>query len=660
MKKFWWGPPREELRHDQVQQLLPTGTLILDERRSRSAFFDGRFLTARDLTREQTYFLAREADLARIGGVGVAAGLTVEAAPEASAAAVRIGGGIGVTPAGETVALREEITVDLNKIAEIQRLGVLFGLSSIPNDPPWSRAGLFVLALRPVEYTANPIASYPTTLGGTRTQEYGDIVEATAVTLIPFPDLAGAGDLDERRAIAAHEIFVRGDLRVAPENVLPLAMIALADGALRWVDMFLVRREIGADATALLGLRHARAAREAHLLQYDRHLDEVLEDRKAAGMPQSFPASDHFRVLPPAGRLPEGAVQYDKALGAFTQVYFPPVVDVEMAVVPEDEIAALVEDSLRLPPIDLTLTTEELDATAVLVLLPASRTDPILRAASAGAGAAAARSVTRRLRSAVPGRRALPLPTGGMRALFAARAVEAAEAEAAVETVSDAAYRAAISGASQVWYVRRQNLAHKAEIVGEAMVRAPAPAVRAPARRPHERPAAPTRLAAGRADDLDGEGELRERLARLGREGDLGKLKARATAAAIDRMVTLLGAAPFASPLRLAGAIGELAGKDRLARADVLEVAERFEDADLDPGLAALAERGLDEPRAAAALARTALIPEVALVAASRDEATTGELIELIEALVASPSPEAEGRLATFVREALAKEDDTP
>jgi hypothetical protein len=37
----------------------------------------------------------------------------------------------------------------------------------------------------------------------------------------------------------------------------------------------------------------------------------------------------------------------------FTQRYFPPEMAVDFSIIPEDELPALVEESLSLPPIDL-------------------------------------------------------------------------------------------------------------------------------------------------------------------------------------------------------------------------------------------------------------------------------------------------------------------
>ena len=71
-----------------------------------------------------------------------------------------------------------------------------------------SRTGLFVLALRPVEFTANPIGAYPTSITGQRTVEDGDVIEATAIVLVPWTDDGATDALDARRGRAARAIFV--------------------------------------------------------------------------------------------------------------------------------------------------------------------------------------------------------------------------------------------------------------------------------------------------------------------------------------------------------------------------------------------------------------------------------------------------------------------
>src|SRR6188508_383410 len=65
------------LSTDALQRLLGDSALVLDGLRRRPRYFDGKFLTGADLTRDQDYIRQRQADLARATGTGVVAGLDV-------------------------------------------------------------------------------------------------------------------------------------------------------------------------------------------------------------------------------------------------------------------------------------------------------------------------------------------------------------------------------------------------------------------------------------------------------------------------------------------------------------------------------------------------------------------------------------------------------
>lgn len=350
-------------------QLLRQQVLFGDPRRWRPRWFDGRFLAASDLQAEQNYFLIRQADLGRAGGRGVIAGLLVSAvtgAPDGGTEKLRIAPGAGVTDTGELAVLPEALLVDPADVPELQRLDAAFGLQVVPNESGRTRTGLYVLALRPVEWTANPVGAYPTSLTGPRTVEDATIVEGLAVSLIPYPDGSNDESWERRRARVAREIFVEGRDRGLDSGVLPLAMVALRGNLVEWVDPFLVRRETGAERPAGMDFGFgARALREAHLLQFQQHLADVLD----ANRDQPFAATTHFDALPPVGRFPAGTLNAD----TLTQRFFPAGLDVALSFVPEDELPALIEESLLLPPIDLTADADALEGTGVVVLVPLSR-----------------------------------------------------------------------------------------------------------------------------------------------------------------------------------------------------------------------------------------------------------------------------------------------
>jgi hypothetical protein len=447
------GADRELIDPADVSTLRNTGVLVDDPRRQRPRYFDGRFLAARDLIRDQQYFLTREADLGREAGSGVADGLfvTLGASPQS----ITISAGQGVTPAGELVLLPNPLMVNLADIPLAEQYSAKFGLSRIPAAPLRSRTGLFVLALRPVEYTANPTAAYPTTLAGPRTVEDGDIIEATAIVLVPWQDDGSADALEARRGRAARTIFTQSQRAMASANVLPIAMLALQSNNIVWIDEALVRREQGADRGDLPGLGFApRALRLAHLMQYQTHLADVVAQMHG----QTFPAASQFPALPPAGPLPPGIIDTRD----FTQRYFPSEVDVDFSIIPDDELPAIVEESLALPPIDFQAAEAALDLTAILVLAPVPRADfrnvlAKLEARSRLLRSAPPNLVAQRKPLEILQRLRFPLPV----------AVPISTNPADTEW-------ARLANLPTLWYVRRRNLAYRDDLAGTPVAVAPA------------------------------------------------------------------------------------------------------------------------------------------------------------------------------------------
>src|SRR5262245_28899066 len=120
MIDFTAGAARETIAPADVEPLRAAGALIEDTRRERPRYFDGRFLAARDLIRDQQYFLAREADLGQASGGGVATGLRVARGTAADELALERGHGL--TPAGELTMLPQNLTVRLANIPLAEQL----------------------------------------------------------------------------------------------------------------------------------------------------------------------------------------------------------------------------------------------------------------------------------------------------------------------------------------------------------------------------------------------------------------------------------------------------------------------------------------------------------------------------------------------------------
>lgn len=630
-----------------VQALLGNSALVLDGLRRRPRYFDGRFLTGADLTRDQNYIRQRQADLARAGGVGVVTGLRIGMIGSASGQQLTVSAGHGVTPSGDLVLVTSQRKVAPLDIPAVERLDASLGLRREPRVPLGRRTGLFILALRPVEFTANPIAAYPTSITGQRQIEDGDVIEATAITLIPYPDTGGAATLEEARRTVARQLFL-GETKGLPQNALPLAMVAFDRGAVRWIDEAMVRRETGADTPLQVALgASSRALAEAYVVQHRRHLRDVMRDRRAAGLPDTFAAAQYFAALPAAGQMPAAAIASDP-LG-FLQFWFPPAVNVDVSFVPSDEIAAIVDESLSLPPIDLMGDPEDLDATGILVLAPVTRQrlqrfEQALSSLSTGALADPAQGIRRapaNLLAAMQARRSKLIEARARDAEANARSAEAdteikawhaawAEAVAALPKDEDQA--------PMLWYVRRRAVANRSQVTGIAVA------------------------LAGNDERLSR--EVRIHIGNLGEEMNLADLEARSTHFAAARIFAFLGAPRIISSGLLTRAVlndlkdllpapdgakpsDDAASTVQLSEGDVIDVASRYGDPRLGEGLSRIravwAAKLLTEPPLTKAdriaqmwLAQTGLLLALDRAGRETDPADFGTfVIEVVKAIKA-------------------------
>jgi hypothetical protein len=525
------GSGGEIMLRGALEDMLGSGTLFLDGLRRRPRYFDGRFLTGADLTRDQDYIRQRQADIARAGGTGVISGLEIDDFGSTTGDMLRIEAGHGITPSGDLVMLATRRGVPLLDLPVARQLDAAMGIAVDPRVPLGKRTGLYLIALRSVEFTANPIAAYPRSITGQRTVEDGDIIEATAITLIPFPDRSGAATLTDARRAVARQIFLGAASGGMPQDALPLAMIALDRGSVRWIDTAMVRRELGADSGIQFSLGgRPRALAEAHVLQHRAHLQDVLAAIDAQGSAPIFSASQFFSALPAAGQLPAGAVQPDD--GGFQQIYFPPAVDVDLAFVPSDEIAALVEESLSLPPVDLDGAADELDATGIVILVPVTR-ERYQRFANTLPA-----TTIRTTSDPAQGLKRPAIDMLDALVLRRRKLIEAQQRDAAGELAAETAaletqawhstFAEAIANLPAVegrppllWYIRRRSIPYRANVEGLAI--------------------------AVSSDDIVVSAIVNENLARLKLEKRLAAVNGQATPQASARIAALLGAPRIAS-----------------------------------------------------------------------------------------------------------------
>jgi hypothetical protein len=357
----------------QLTRWQGNGSIVLASRRTRPLWFDGRFLAARDLERDQDYFLRRQAGLGKAAGFGIIHGLLVDTVTTGGQVAdpetIIVRAGHGITPGGQLVMIPNDLTVRISDLEDEENLDAQFGISSVPAPLARTRTGLFIVALRPVQFTANPIASYPTSVQGSQTVQDGTVVEATAVSLVPYPVPSTNYDATTQKAAVARQIFVASAPAMLSDSLLALAMISIERGVIGWLDTHMVRREWGPDADDLRrGLADA-ATQQAYLLQYDAQLQQIITPLSSSNLPARFAATDYFQALPPAGRFPLASIDAVN----LTQLFFPQQANVSLSIVPQDELPALINDGTSLPPIDLTLAASAYADLALLALIPVAR-----------------------------------------------------------------------------------------------------------------------------------------------------------------------------------------------------------------------------------------------------------------------------------------------
>lgn len=323
-------------------------TPILDGGIRRVNFFNGRLLTARDLSRVQTAAAAGDQRLGVVIGDGVSYGLEVTAPdPGAAAPWVRVQGGLAVNRAGETLCLDAAIDVALAAPPDpVDASGPCCFAPCAPADGGTyvAGAGVFLLTLCSAQASEGRAmtSGLDETAGKCNTDATVGAVRFRLIQVDPylsaddFHDGARARDDHEIRNRIAYKCF--GAAALAAYDAAPLAVDArtygvldamrftgvLTDcdaplailyrtlsGGLRFVDAWAVRRSISQPppfglSAPRLGDRRAAEA-EAMMLQFEAQAERLRAEQGAAA-----PAAEverWFATLPPVAVIRNGGPQ---------------------------------------------------------------------------------------------------------------------------------------------------------------------------------------------------------------------------------------------------------------------------------------------------------------------------------------------------------------
>lgn len=297
-------------------------------------FFNGRLLTARDLSQEQA--VNREA-LRRLGqalGSGVVEGLEVFKSPTATAVApvVTVEPGLAVNQAGQALLLGKQIELTLARPAGAATGGAsIFVTCQPPQTGTYvAGAGAYVLTIAPAEVTEG--RAQASGLSGNAACGTDVVVEGVQFRLLQLnvtpADLSDAAHLrnrlaykcfgaDDPRAVdflrnpfgkSLSQYGLIDDLRATclKENETPLAVIYwTTSGGIVFIDRWAARRRVTRPAATerwpwFVSDRRVSEA-EATFLQFEEQLREIRETE--SNLPQIV-ATDRFDYLPPVGLLP--------------------------------------------------------------------------------------------------------------------------------------------------------------------------------------------------------------------------------------------------------------------------------------------------------------------------------------------------------------------
>ena len=327
----------------------------IDPRLSRTNYFDGQLLQASDLNRDQIYLDERVLELGQVLGQGIAQGLETSLVDFRR---LHIEPGLAVAPSGRVLQLSRALDLDLLDSAFIATL----------NQGSYRRfqRGLYAVVLQFVEVVDGVAEAYPADLATRRKAQVSSYAEGVEVTLVPLnvPFVAAEG-LTARATLVRQLLSGGSPLALPTDEAVALGLLAIDRTRPLWLDLGLLRRPLRAPNTP-------NALQQDLAAHYQELLEAVLATRLATNQRGGFPASKYFRMLPPFGSIPKEAI--DPIGGA--QTYFPKDYDIVIAPVRRDDVAALIEESAHLAPMDL-----EKDADAdVMVLVPLGDQDFALRA----------------------------------------------------------------------------------------------------------------------------------------------------------------------------------------------------------------------------------------------------------------------------------------
>lgn len=341
-------------------------------------FFNGRLLSARDLTREQSATREAERRLGKAIGEGVAYGLEVSksnASTQESPVAT-VEPGLAISRTGHTLMLAAKTEIALVRRATpgAGTTEVFGECAPLQSGTYVAGAGVYLLTIAPAQGTEGRAItnSLNNAAAACNTDTTVNAVQFRLIQLDQQISAAEMLDQNKLRNLIAYKCFGVDSTSQFPidpfttnlekyglldnlrptwltECEVPLAILywTLVDG-IKFIDLWSVRRRLGrrlADKPwAFLTSERTTREGEAMYLQFQ----SQLKDLASSGVTLSqVKAIDHFKYLPSAGLLPIGGAGGFDYSNFFDDITIRQPIFIEGA-----QLRSLFQESFEYPPVD--------------------------------------------------------------------------------------------------------------------------------------------------------------------------------------------------------------------------------------------------------------------------------------------------------------------
>lgn len=341
-------------------------------------FFNGRLLSARDLTREQSANREAERRLGQAIGEGIVYGLEVSSATASTqeSPVVTVEAGLAINRIGQTLMLTAKTDVALVRRAtpgpgSTEPFGECAPLQS---GTYIAGAGVYLLTIAPAQGTEGRAVTHSLE-NATAACNTDTTVTAVQFRLIQLDQQISATEMldqNKLRNLIAYKCFGVDSTSKFPidpfttnlekyglldnlrptwltECEVPLAILywTLVDG-IKFIDLWSVRRRLGrrlADKPwSFLTSERTTLEGEAMYLQFQNQLKDLI----GSGVTLSqVKAKDHFKYLPAAGLLPVGGTGGFDYTTFFNEITIRQPIFIEGA-----QLRSLFQESFEYPPVD--------------------------------------------------------------------------------------------------------------------------------------------------------------------------------------------------------------------------------------------------------------------------------------------------------------------